>query len=39
VLEKRYQEHDGKPYDVFVIGLANGQLRTFHFGNAKFFEK
>ena len=39
VLEKRFQEHNGKPYDVLVVGLSNGQVRTFHFGNAKFFEK
>jgi hypothetical protein len=35
VMGNRLQEHEGKLYDVLVIGLANGQVRTFHFGRAE----
>src|SRR5215469_8370811 len=35
VMEKKLQEHNGKVYDVLVVGLANGQVRTFHFGRAE----
>ena len=39
IQEQSLQEHHGKPYDVLVVDLSNGELRTFYFDISKFFGK
>ncbi len=37
--EQSLQEHDGRPHDVLIVALANGEFRTFHFDIGRFFGK
>jgi hypothetical protein len=37
--EQKMVGHNGKPHDVFVVKLSNGQFRTFYFDVSNFFGK
>jgi hypothetical protein len=37
--EQIMSPHNGKPHDVFVVKLSNGQIRTFYFDISNFFGK
>jgi hypothetical protein len=36
---QRFEEYQGKPYDVISVTLTNGELRTFYFDISRFFGK